>query len=135
MQITGVRSLHKHSPASFILFIHTLHWKENSAILFFLEEPGSLCGAWSVKQGLCDTGLGLHSSDVAAFGVPGVCQLKDPSEDSRNNYDFMQMQNRQQIQPAFKICPMQISPARVLSTSTSRLLSLSTATLLPLTNI
>lgn len=32
--------------------------------------------------------LGLHSSGVAAFGVPGVRQLKEPSKDSRNNSDF-----------------------------------------------
>lgn len=95
MPITGVNSLHRHSPANFIL--HTLHWKENSAILFFLEGPGSVCGAWSVEHrnfvttaalSSLGSGLGLHSSGVAAFGVPGVCQLKEPSKDSRNNSDF-----------------------------------------------
>lgn len=95
MPVTGVSSLHRHSPANFIL--HTLHWKENSAILFSWRD---LAVCWSMicgAQKFCDTtaalsspgsGLGLHSSGVAAFGVPGVCQLKEPSKDSRNNSDF-----------------------------------------------
>lgn len=153
MPIIGVSSLHKHSPANFIL-LHTLHWKDNSAILYSWRNL-AVCvehGPWNmgcVTQAAAlpspGLGLGLHSSGVAAFGAPGVCQLNEPSKDSRNNSDFyailtfMQMQNRQKIQPAFKICTAQISPARFLSTSMSRLLSLSSAIVLlcclPLTNI
>lgn len=84
MPITGVSSLRRHR-------------KENSAILFSWSNL-AVC----VEHGLWNTGcvtqaaalpspglgLGLHSSGVAAFGVPGVCQLKEPSKDSRNNSDF-----------------------------------------------
>lgn len=148
MAITGVSSLHKHSPANFIL-LHTLHWKDNSAVLYSWRNL-AVCvehGPWNmgcVTQAAAlpspGLGLGLHSSGVAAFGALNVfANWTSPLKTVEIILTFMQMQNRQKIQPAFKICTAQISPARFLSTSMSRLLSLSSAIVLlcclPLTNI
>lgn len=146
MPITGVSSLHKHSPANFIL-LHTLHWKDNSAVLYSWRNL-AVCvkhGPWNMgcvtqAAALPSPGLGLHSSGVAAFGALNVfANWTSPLKTVEIILTFMQMQNRQKIQPAFKICTAQISPARFLSTSMSRLLSLSSAIVLlcclPLTNI